>query len=420
MSFAEAVHLALTGLRANKLRSLLTLLGVIIGIAAVITILTLGKALQEQTSQDLARVGINDFTVSVKSRSTEDEDSSGGYLETVDDDSKITADMVEDLRGRFGDQIEGISIGESSAHKGNVTFAGEKATTTLSAVNEDYFELRGVELQAGRTFTAEDIAGDRQLAVISPETLDKLFAGNTADALGAEIDFAASNGNTASFTVVGVYKESQNGFLVGSDPTPYLYVPWPSEQRIDDVIDAWDSIGVRPAADLNTDQIKNSLQEYLDQEYEDNPDYKTTVTDFSKQLGELTSVLDTISLVVSAIGGISLFVGGIGVMNIMLVTVTERTREIGIRKALGATRRDIRIQFVVESMIVGLIGGVIGVILGTIFGVLGSMLLNTPVYPPLGWIVVSLVFSLAIGLFFGYHPANKAAKLDPIEALRYE
>ena len=130
--------------------------------------------------------------------------------------------------------------------------------------------------------------------------------------------------------------------------------------------------------------------------------------------------MDTISLVVSAIGGISLFVGGIGVMNIMLVTVTERTREIGIRKALGATRRDIRMQFVVESMIVGLIGGMIGVILGTVFGVLGSIMMKSLVYPPINGILVSLIFSLAIGLFFGYHPANKAAKLDPIEALRYE
>ena len=421
MSLAECINLALTGLRSNKMRSLLTLLGVIIGIAAVITILTLGRALQAQTAAGLANVGANDFTVQIQSRATDAEENPYGPVETIDEDSKITADMIEDLRGRFGDQIVGVSIGDYSSHRGNVTLGGEKSTTSLSAINEDFLDMKGVKLKAGRAFTEEDISGDRQIAIISPETLDALFDGNTNEALGAEVDFAAGNGNTASFTVIGVYESAAQGMLVGADPTSYFYVPWPSEQRIDDeASDAWDGISVRPDESINSDQFKDNLQKYFDGEYADNPDYTAKVTDFSKQLGELNSLLDTISLVVSAIGGISLFVGGIGVMNIMLVTVTERTREIGIRKALGATRRDIRMQFVVESMIVGLIGGMIGVILDTVFGVLGSIMMKSLVYPPINGILVSLIFSLAIGLFFGYHPANKAAKLDPIEALRYE
>jgi len=144
------------------------------------------------------------------------------------------------------------------------------------------------------------------------------------------------------------------------------------------------------------------------------------ITDMKKELEQFSTVLSSMSIGLSAIGGISLLVGGIGVMNIMLITVTERTREIGVRKALGATRRDIRTQFVVESMIVCLIGGLVGIVLGGAFGMIGSTLLGALVFPPLGGVLVALVFSLAIGLFFGYYPANKAARLDPIEALRYE
>jgi len=137
------------------------------------------------------------------------------------------------------------------------------------------------------------------------------------------------------------------------------------------------------------------------------------ITDMKKELEQFSTMLSSMSIGLSAIGGI-------GVMNIMLITVTERTREIGVRKALGATRRDIRTQFVVESMIVCLIGGLVGIVLGGAFGMIGSTLLGALVFPPLGGVLVALVFSLAIGLFFGYYPANKAARLDPIEALRYE
>ena len=166
--------------------------------------------------------------------------------------------------------------------------------------------------------------------------------------------------------------------------------------------------------------MASNLQRAFDSYYATNPDYKVEVSDFSEDLASLNQIFTTMSLVLAAIGGISLLVGGIGVMNIMLITVTERTREIGIRKALGARRRDIRMQFITEAVVVCLIGGLIGIAIGTAAGMAGAAAIGALVLPPLWAVIMSMLFSLSIGLFFGYYPAGKAAKLDPIEALRYE
>ena len=176
----------------------------------------------------------------------------------------------------------------------------------------------------------------------------------------------------------------------------------------------------RVADGADTDQVAKDVQAWADRAYEDDPDYKGKVADMKRDIDQLNQTLTMMSVVVSAIGGISLLVGGIGVMNIMLITVTERTREIGVRMALGATRRMIRMQFVTEAMIVCLIGGVFGVVVGAGFGMLGALLLNAFVLPPITAVLLSLVFALLIGLFFGYYPANRASRMNPIEALRYE
>ena len=168
------------------------------------------------------------------------------------------------------------------------------------------------------------------------------------------------------------------------------------------------------------DNLQPELQQYFDNYYAYNVDYEAKATDASNELESFNQVMNAISGAIAAIAGISLFVGGIGVMNIMLITVTERTREIGVRKALGAKRKDIRLQFLVEAMVVCVIGGILGIVFGTIFGLLGSALLGTMVLPPLYGVIGSLVFCLIIGLFFGWYPADRAAKLTPIEALRYE
>ena len=426
MSLTESIKLALTSLRSNKMRALLTLLGVIIGISSVIAIVTLGNALQAQTLQNLADAGVNDLTAQVESRTTneeEEEDSDGTSLVEVDQSSKISADMISDLKRRFPGQIAGVGIGSASQYQGTISTPAQVGTKniTLNAVNTDFITMKKLKPAVGRLLTEEDIEGDRQVTVISPKAVQQLFHGNNNAALGAEVDFTNTDGRSTSFVVVGVYEETASkGGLVNLRDESTMYVPWPSESRFANADGAWASVSVRPAPGTDDGQVKQKVQEFFDQQYENDVYYRVAMKDAKKELANFNQQLSTISMFVSAIGGISLLVGGIGVMNIMLVTVTERTREIGVRKALGATRNAIRIQFVVEAMIVGLLGGIIGVILGGAIGMIGSAMMGAFVYPPISGVLIALFFSLGIGLFFGYYPANKAAKLNPIDALRYE
>lgn len=426
MSLRESVGLALTSLRANSMRSLLTLLGVIIGIASVITILTLGQSLKSQTAASLEQAGASDYTVQVQARpdpGTPESEAAGPPVADVikDPDDRISAEMIDQLSATFGDRITDVSVGDSSYVSGTMTAGGRTHATTLKGVNPDHLTLKNITLAQGRALSDDDVQGDRSVAVISPAAVTELFGGDARSALGQEIEFEGDQGFT-SLVVVGVYADETGGGIMSGGPAPStLYVPYPVEQRIAESTRTWDSVTVRvDAADSASGSVRQDLQRFVDRWYSDNPDYRAVITDMKKELEQFSTMLSSMSIGLSAIGGISLLVGGIGVMNIMLITVTERTREIGVRKALGATRRDIRTQFVVESMIVCLIGGLVGIVLGGAFGMIGSTLLGALVFPPLGGVLVALVFSLAIGLFFGYYPANKAARLDPIEALRYE
>ncbi|AKE41432.1 Macrolide export ATP-binding/permease protein macB [Corynebacterium kutscheri] len=425
MNYLEAIRLALSSLRTNKMRSLLTLLGIIVGISSVIAILTLGRSLSSQTNQSLAESGINDFTVQVISREAQESDDPYAYLYSstpVDKDSKITPEIINSIKdSSLGSQITGISIGDNSSHTVTLSNDDDKEEkTTARGVNLDYFTIKKVKLQTGRFFTEDEIDAAANVAVISPTTVNELFGGNAQAALGKDIELQNSSGEYGSFTIIGVYApKKQSGVISFQDP-PEFYFPYTVEPDISNSELKWDSISIRPLETTDPSTFKVELQKFFDEIYADNNEFTGKVLDFRQEAASFSKQLQTISLAISAIAGISLLVGGIGVMNIMLVTVTERTREIGVRKALGARRKDIRKQFVVESMIVCLIGGIIGVVLGSTLGILGAKLIGLAVFPPITGIVVALLFSLGIGLFFGYYPANKAAKMNPIDALRYE
>jgi len=423
MGLGESIRLALEGLRANKMRSILTMLGIIIGIGAVIGILTVGNGLTGSITGSMSGLGASNITVSLRKL----DDGMGGMtsvfgLQTPDEEDMLTDEMLESLRIRYGDYIVGLSLNET-AGSGQAKDGRLYANLSINGVNEDYRSVNNIELLAGRWIRQKDLDGSRSVCVVSDKLVNNLFAGKQENALGSDIQ-VTSSGELLSFRVVGVYEYDQStmGFSMASeqDISTSLFVPLTTAKQINGSGDGYASITIQAAESVDSSALAADVQSFLSRYYANNANYSVFAMAMSTMVESMSTIMNTLSIAISVIAGISLLVGGIGVMNIMLVSVTERTREIGTRKALGATNNDIRVQFVVESIIVCLIGGIIGIVVGTVLGYIGSSLISEPCYPTFGYIALAVGFSMAIGVFFGYYPANKAAKLDPIEALRYE
>ncbi|MGY6464574.1 ABC transporter permease [Corynebacterium sp. UMB8791] len=426
MNVGESIKLASSSLRKNKLRSLLTLLGIIIGIMAVVIIMTLGRGLERQVMSGLEGVGTTTHPVMVHERpddadASEDPFAAFSYAPPSDERNAVTPEQLDELRQAFGDRIQGVDIDVSTS--GEVVSDDTTVSTNVKPVLADSMKVRNIEVQFGREISQDDIDGHRPLAVVSPSLIDALFDGNAQASLGKRIDVVVDD-QPAVFTIVGVLdgeEDSRGGGMFGAaEQFADIYIPLTAADRVGLDSDWFTSFLVQSAPDEDAKTFQADLQHYMDRWYANNEDYTIEVVDLSSSLEELTSVFRIMSTVLSAIGGISLLVGGIGVMNIMLITVTERTREIGVRKALGAKQSDIRTQFIVEAMLVCLIGGIIGVILGGAIGMIATAAFDAFTWPPLGAIVLALGFSLATGIFFGAYPAAKAAKMQPIDALRYE
>ncbi len=425
MNIIENIRLAVAALRANKMRALLTMLGIIIGIAAVIGILTVGDSLSSYVTDSLSTFGANNITIMLQ----EKEDILGVSsmsammgMSRIDEENLITDEMLEALKKQYPDDIAGIGLSEN-AGSGQAKSGRNYANLSITGVNEDYLDINSVTLLKGRNIALKDLENRRQVAVISEKVVDNIFGGDMNSAIGQELVVYMSGG-IQTFNVIGVYEYVANPMSLymasEKDISTALYIPVTTAKRLTGADEGYSSITVSSADSANSQTFAAMATAFLNRFYSNNKDYKVASISMETMLESVNSVMDTISIAIAVIAGISLLVGGIGVMNIMLVSVTERTREIGTRKAIGATNRDIRIQFVVESMIVCLIGGVFGIIVGAILGYVGSSLISVPAYPSLFSIVLSVGFSLLIGVFFGYYPANKAALLDPIEALRYE
>lgn len=424
MNLKENIRLAWEGTRANKMRAMLTMLGIIIGIAAVIAILTVGNGMTNSIMGSMSSLGASKVTVTLQERDSETDDMMGamfGASGDYEEDDLITEEMMEALAERYSNAIDGISYSESCG-SGQVKSGRLYANISLTGINEEYMDVNGTSLIKGRSFLERDIEGGRMVAVVSDKLVNNLFEGDANAALGAEISVYL-NQEIISFNIIGVYEYEDSGMGNTSSEkniSTDLYIPVSAAKKIGNADDGYASFTILSSKSVDSTVFAEQVAEFLNRYYERNNDYHISASSMESMLGTMNTMLSTISVALSVIAGISLLVGGIGVMNIMLVSVTERTREIGTRKALGATNNQIRTQFVVESMIVCLIGGIIGIILGSVMGYVGSAILMEGCLPALSSIALSVGFSLAIGIFFGYYPANKAAKLDPIEALRYE
>jgi len=432
--YVENIRLAFDSLLANKMRALLTMLGIIIGIASVIAIISVGNSLTSSITSQMQNIGTNNILLTVREKNNDYSGSSrdgfgnGGATSmlsgkaSAEDEDLMTMEMLNSLLEAFKNQVSAISISETDG-SGQVKDGRLYANVSVSGVNPGYLKANNLEMLYGRFINENDLSGRKNVCVVSDKLVKNMFK-TGIDPIGQEIKFYMS-GLIKTYTIAGVYKYTDSNMFMSAssvsekDTQTTLYIPITVE-KLDKTVKNFSTVTVMGNAEADTTKLTSDLNRFFSKYYLSNPKWEVVAFNMSSQVEVASSMLSTVSMAVAVIAAISLLVGGIGVMNIMLVSVTERTREIGTRKALGAKNFHIRLQFVSEAMIISLVGGVIGLLIGLLLGMIGSSLLGSPPSFSMPTILLTIAFSMAIGIFFGYYPANKAAKLDPIEALRYE
>ncbi len=406
-TFLSVFRISIKAIFANKMRAALTSLGIVIGVAAVITMLAVGSGTQQSMSERFSRFGTNILYL----RQPWDLD------ESISSPKDVTMDDVHAIR-----EIEGVQAAAPYISSGfDVKYGFTSTSIDVLATDTDIFKTYDWQLQEGREFTEKEVREYAQVAVLGATVAQTLF--NDVSPLGKTVIF-----DNIPFKVIGVMKKNgQGGFGFDMDEgtlIPYttgkvkMQTGWKSSSRR-----ALDQVIIR-VKDFNTiEDTKNAIANAVRNTHKIHPLAKDDfqLDDFASFVEQAKAAGKTMSLLLGFIGAVSLLVGGIGVMNIMLVSVTERTREIGIRMAIGATSADIRLQFLAEAVTLSCIGGLLGVLIGigvTLFVAAHSE--NIPAQLSVVSILVAFGFSAATGIFFGYYPAYKASKLTPIDALRYE
>jgi putative ABC transport system permease protein len=404
MNFQESVKIALDGLMANKVRSVLTMLGVVIGVAAVIAMIAIGQGARQQMLQNIQQMGTNVLTVmSGQSRRGMVQGGMGSIQTLTYDDALAIKKSCPSV----------VLVAPELRMSAQVKYKRMNTNTGILGTSPDYLEIRNYQMQQGRFFTDKEIRSLSRVGVIGPTTAQNLFGQN--DPVGKIVRVRGIN-----FKIIGVTRAK--GSTGWQDQDDMIFIPITTAQRRVFGVDYLRSISTKAKSMADMDAAITEINNLLAKRHRTppggEPDFM--IRNQAEFMETANQASQTFTMLLSGIAAVSLLVGGIGIMNIMLVSVTERTREIGIRKAVGARGRDILLQFLIESMVLSMIGGVIGVAFGVGAAQILAKAADWQVVISIPSVLLAFGFAAGVGIFFGIYPARKASALRPIDALRYE
>ncbi len=389
MKFTESVKMALASIFSSKMRSFLTSLGIIIGVVAVTMLVSIVQGTTSSVTNRISSMGTNLLTATIRTQKN----------------LHLTVDDLLKLEGTGGiGSVSPIVTSSQSVQNGSKSLSG----TSIQGVLPSYQTIRKITVASGRFIVQSDITSRTSVCVVGVEVCDELFG--TRDVIGEQINI-----NGHYFTIVGILEASGTTATGSSDNQAIIPFTTAQRQFQSTIIRTF---FVSAQSEDTVTQAQATLEAYLLDVTGATTAYR--ITNQTQLLDTFSSITSTLTMVLGGIAGISLIVGGIGIMNIMLVSVTERTREIGIRKAIGAQRSDILLQFLIEAVVLSLFGGLVGIIFGIIGLALIAKIASMTLTLSVGVALIAIFFSIAVGVGFGVYPANKASKLQPIEALRYE
>lgn len=406
MNLTNLFKIALRALANNKMRGFLTMLGIIIGVASVITMLAIGQGSKRSIQAEISEMGSNMIMIQPGG------DIRGGVRQEA---SSMETLKLEDYQNIVDETRYVAAVSPSVNSSGQVIYGANNAPTTIYGISPDYMEIRRYKVEDGEMFSEQDIAVAAKVCVVGKTVVDNLFPGGE-NPVGKVIRF-----QKLPFKIVGVL-ESKGYNSMGMDQDDLILAPYTTIQKKVLAITHLQGITCSALKEEYTEQAIDEISEILRRNHKLKTDEEDDFTIRSQQelSSMLTSTTDMMTVLLAAVAGISLLVGGIGIMNIMYVSVTERTREIGLRMSIGAKGIDILSQFLIESILISVTGGLIGVIFGVGSAIIVNQVAHFPIFIQPWSVLLSFVVCTATGIFFGWYPAKKAAQLDPIEAIRYE
>lgn len=406
MNFSNLIKIAVKALGNNKMRGFLTMLGIIIGVASVITMLAIGQGSKKSIQAEISEMGSNMIMIHPGG------DMRGGVRLDADDMESLKIEDLESIREKAR-YVTYLSPVVNSA--GQAVYGANNTPTTVYGVDLDYMDIRRYKVEDGELFTEQDVRVAAKVCLIGKTVVDELFDSGE-NPVGKIIRFGS-----IPFRIVGVL-ESKGYNSMGMDQDDMIIAPYTTVQKRILAITHLQEIVCSALSESYTDKAIDEITEIIRENHKLKPADEDDFSIRSQQelSSMLTSTTDMMTILLAAVAGISLLVGGIGIMNIMYVSVTERTREIGLRMSIGAKGFDILAQFLIESILISVTGGIIGVILGVVAAVAVNLLASFPIYIQPWSVFLSFAVCTLTGVFFGWYPAQKASMLDPIEAIRYE